>query len=197
MVPIRVLLALSFATSVAHAAPKRSYAVEVSPPSWRADALATTLRADLADDRLAFHDACCTDAELRAAGVELAVRVRIGPTLHYELRALWPGAPPPVVGEVALGAMDRTQLTGALRDRLHRFVRASVGGAELAAIELPGLPGVLGALAAIAAVLAIPFVLGARKMRRIVAFRAMRTTALVLVAAGAAAIAMILFAAPA
>jgi len=72
----------------------------------------------------------CDDGALRAAGVELVVRATLGAagpgTLGYELRALWPGAPAPVRGAVALGAHDRVGLAGVLRDRLHRLARATI-----------------------------------------------------------------------
>src|SRR5215468_11894397 len=103
--------------ATARAAARRSVVLEVTVAddpagSWRADALTRTLTADLADDRLAPRPppACggpCSDAALRAAGVELVVRATLrAAALEYELHALWPGAPGPVRGAIALGRLD-------------------------------------------------------------------------------------------
>src|SRR5258706_8296990 len=104
---------------VVAAAPKRSFAVEVTPPGWRADALAQTLASDLADDQLA----------LGSGATELAVRVRLEPNVvSYELVPRWPSAPAPVHGSITLtGATggDRVGVASVLRDRLHRLARTS------------------------------------------------------------------------
>src|SRR4051812_21570408 len=138
----------------AEAAPKRSFSVEVTPPGWRADALAQTLATDLSDDQLAAH----------APPAELAVRVElVADAIRYDLAAQWPGAPPPVHGTLALGpGLDRVGLAGVLRDRLHRMARTSTDDTAeaTAALELPGAGAIAIALLAIGLVLASPFVLG-------------------------------------
>jgi hypothetical protein len=135
LVALAVALACGLARiSPAHAQAKRSLVVEVSPADWRAEALARTLAADLADDRIAPRaapscDGPCADAALRAAGVDLVARATLDAagagTLGYELRPLWPGAPAPARGVIALRAIDRAALAGVLRDRLHRLVRTT------------------------------------------------------------------------
>src|SRR5258706_8213754 len=130
------------------AAPKRSFAVEVTPPGWRADALAQTLASDLADDQLA----------LGSGATELAVRVRLEPNaIAYDLVPRWPSAPAPVRGSLAIGA-DRIALASVLRDRLHRLARTSTDATAeaTAGIALPSVPAVGLALLAIALVLASP-----------------------------------------
>ena len=78
--------------SAAAAAP-RTYAVEVGPPGWRADAIAIALDHDLADDRLVAGD-----------HADLVVHVELDDhALRYDVRATWPGAPAPAAGALALG----------------------------------------------------------------------------------------------
>src|SRR5882672_2153126 len=74
-----VMTALVLAPAIAIAAPPRSFAVDVTPASdWRAEALATTLAADLVDDRLV----------LAHAAPDLGVHLRLEPRgLRYELAA--------------------------------------------------------------------------------------------------------------
>ncbi|HMG22464.1 MAG TPA: hypothetical protein VK607_14125, partial [Kofleriaceae bacterium] len=149
-----VLAAASW-PSTARAAARRSVVLEVAAApggapggavDWRAEALVQTLTADLADDRLAPRAApsCggpCSDAALRAAGVELVVRATLAPgqlALGYELRALWPGGPAPVRGAIALRGLDRVGFAGVLRDQLHRMARAT---SEDTAAPEPGAAG--------------------------------------------------------
>jgi len=158
---------------------------------WRAAALAATLRDDLADDRLAPHAACeprCSDAELAAGNVELVVRATLqAQALGYELRALWPGAPPAVRGSIVLTGTDRVAVAGRLRDQLHRLARTVVdeSAADAAAIPLPGAGAVgVGALIVIA-LLASPLLIARR------AWRAVRRSVIGVTALGAAAVAVV------
>lgn len=182
-----IAVGLVFAPAIAHAAGKRSVVVLVAPASdWRAEALVRTLTADLADDRLAPRAApvCsgpCDDDALRTAGIELVVRAALdGPaTVGYELHALWPGAPGPVRGAIALRGLDRTGFAGVLRDRLHRMARTTgedAAGAEGAegpgrdtSSELPGIGEVAAGLGLVLAVLALPIAYGLVRSRRLVA----------------------------
>ena len=219
LVALAVVLAVAIAPArAAHAAARRSLVLEVTgaPGDWRAEALARTLSADLADDRLAPRTApaCggpCTDQALRAAGVEIAVRATLtagAPTLGYELRALWPGAPPPVRGAIALGGLERAAFAGALRDQLHRLARAtsedstapdvsapSAAGSAGAAVragadDLPP-PGDLARLIGLAlAILAAPIALGSLRARRLVARAAALRTLAGVACTGAVALAI-------
>ncbi|HEX3762226.1 MAG TPA: hypothetical protein VHW23_26175 [Kofleriaceae bacterium] len=180
------------AMPAARAAARRSVVLEVAVAGrpawdWRAEALTRTLTADLADDRLAPRPppACsgpCSDAALRAAGVELVVRAtltEVPASVGYELRALWPGGPGPVRGALALGRLGRVELSGALRDPLHRMARATgedagpdrEGDAAAAAAvhELPPPGDVAVAIGLALAVLAAPIALGSLRARRLVA----------------------------
>jgi hypothetical protein len=217
-VGLAVFLAVALAAPSLASAAKRSVVVEVSPVDWRGEALVRTLTADLADDQLAPREppACngpCDDAALRAAGVDLVVRVVLGTgTLGHELRALWPGAPAPVRGVIALGALGaiehagRTQLAGVLRDGLHRLTRtgederAALPGAhaaasgtddpgEAGATALPSPGEVALALALVVFVLATPFAFGRLRARRWPARAAARRTAIGVAALGAIALA--------
>jgi hypothetical protein len=176
------------APGVARGAAKRSIVLEIASAQgdWRAEALAQALSADLADDRLAPRPPPCTgpcsDAALRAAGVELVARAALapGPALRYELRALWPGGPPPLRGAIALGALDRAALAGLLRDQLQRMARATTGDTaadaqpgdrpgEPPAADLPALGGIALALGVALAVLALPIAIGSLAARRLIA----------------------------
>lgn len=199
--------------ATARAAGRRSVVLEVAVADdpaggWRADALTRTLTADLADDRLALRPppACggpCSDTALRAAGVELVVRAALtAASLDYELRALWPGAPGPVRGAIALGRIQRSELSGVLRDQLHRIARATsedapergAGGDRAGTtgatsppgtppgtpevVDLPSPGDVARALGLALAVLAAPIALGSLGARRLVArAAALRTLA--------------------
>src|SRR6185295_20070568 len=67
-------------------------------------------------------------------GVELVMRASLGATgdatLGYELRALWPGAPAPLRGTIALRGQDRVGFAAVLRDQLHRLARATPEDAQ-------------------------------------------------------------------
>ena len=200
LVGLAVLAALVLGAPRAEAAAaKRSVAVEISgAPGWRSDALIETLRADLADDRLAPRalPSCggpCSDAALRAAGVELVVRGALtAGGFGYELRALWPGAPAPVRGALSLGRLDRVGFAGALRDQLHRLARATRDdtAAPETASELPGPGDVARALAIALAVLALPIAYGAVRSRRLLARAAALRTLIGALCLGGAAIAL-------
>jgi len=208
-------LVLVPAISPADAAPtvKRSLALELAPRGdWRTAALAQALTADLADDRLAPRPspACggpCGDDALRAAGIALVVRATLSPgvdaTLGYELRALWPGAPPPVLGSIVLPGLDRVRLAGALRDRLHRLgrstgdddepaaaARAASGAPAVTARDLP-TPRELAWLVVLAlGVLGLPLLVGAVRLRRFAARAAAWRTGAGVAGLAAAALAL-------
>src|SRR5262249_37185868 len=105
----------------------------------------------------------------------LAVRGTLGAAAFaYELRALWPGAPAPVRGALALGHVDRVGFAGALRDQLHRLARAT--GDDTAATEaasasqLPRVPDprdVVRASILVLGVLATPIAYGSLRARRL------------------------------
>ncbi len=183
-----VLILVLLAPAIAHAAARRSFVVVVAPAhDWRSDALAIALRDDLADDRLASHAPCepkCSDAELAAANVDLVVRATLeGPTLAYELRALWPGAPPPVRGTLLLAGTDRVTVAGRLRDQLHRLARVNADetATDAGELALPGIPVIALGVLAVLALLASPLVI-ARD-----AWPAVRRAGIVVVALGAVA----------
>ncbi len=141
---------------------------------WRAEALTATLTSDLADDKIGVVP----------AGADITLHGSLtASSLRYELRASWPGAPPPVAGTIAFGpAIDRAKLAGILRDQLHRLVRTASEREIDAAIAPPGVGGV--ALCALLAcgLLALPFAIGARRLRdgrrRILALPALRRSAI-------------------
>ena len=198
-----VLPALAGGASAA----KRSVVVEIAAPDggeWHRDALARTLTADLADDRLAPRapPSCggpCSDAALRTAGVELVVRGALAAAgFGYELRALWPGAPAPVRGVLPLGRLDRVEFSGVLRDQLHRLARATsddtaapeVSAAGARASELPAPGDLLRALGLVLAVLATPIAYGALRARKLLARRAALRTLIGTVCVGAFGVAV-------
>src|SRR5258706_4569963 len=142
---------------------KRGFAVHVSPPGWRADALAQTLATDLADDQL-----------VAKPPVELDVGVRLDANaLVYDLVPRWAGAPAPVHGAIALvagsAANDRVAVAGVLRDRLHRLARTSTDDTAeaTASIALPSVPAVALAFAIVVVVLASPFAYAFVRRRRV------------------------------
>lgn len=210
------VLVLLLAPVQALAAAKRSLVVELSPADWRGDALSQTLAADLADDQLAPRapPGCggpCSDAALRAAGVELVMRAALdrGAAIDYELRALWPGAPPPVRGRLVLRGLDRTGFAGVLRDQLHRLARTTSDDAAAldqarpaqpaappaagATAQLGGVPGPGGiavALAIALGVLATPILFGLVRDRRLVARAAALRTLLGVASLGALGLAI-------
>jgi hypothetical protein len=198
---IGCVLAIVLIATPAIAAPKRSFVIDLTAASpdarWRAEAMAVTLAADLADGQLALHGAPVAkgDVALRAAGVELVVRGTIDArVLRYELRALWAGGPPPVRGELPLGAIDRVTLAGALRDRLHRLARVTTddSAAGVGTIELPSLADVALGLALIAGLLALPYLIGGLRLRgkraALLGLPALRRTAFAVALLGAVAI---------
>jgi hypothetical protein len=198
---ITVVLLLAVAPAIAQGAGKRSVVVEVSPAAdWRAEALSRALTADLADDRLALRapPGCrpCDDGALRAAGVELVVRATLAAgkaALGYELRPLWPGAPAPVRGAIALRGLDRASFAGVLRDQLHRLARATSddsGAADTSGAELPAVGDIAWALAVALGVLASPFALGAVRTRRFAARAAAGRTLAGVATLGAVALAV-------
>jgi len=153
----RLVIALAVALALggkAYAEAKKTFSVDVvAAEAWRADALATVLRSDLADDRQTF-------AEAKA---DIAVHVSVETDgLHYELRALWAYAPAPVRGMIAAGA-SRTDVAGVLRDRMHRLARHAKGETDAGTtIELPAVGTVLLALVGLLALLALPLVIVVR-----------------------------------
>src|SRR5262245_38248341 len=105
-VAIAVLAVLLTGTA---SAAKTTFSVEVTPPSSRADAIASALRAELADERLQLARGRA-DLVLRCEIVGTALRFTIA---YADRRA---------AGVVSL-AGDRKQLAGELRDHLHRLVK--------------------------------------------------------------------------
>ena len=172
---IRTLAVLALLAPRALAAAPRTYAVDVAPAGdWRAEALAVTLAHDLADDRLALAT---------GAGAELLVHATIDDrALHYELRATWPGAPPPHSGAIALGR-ERAQVAGQLRDELHRMARVTGDERAEVAASPPGAGAIVLAIAIAAILLAIPFGIGTKHSRR-----ALRRAAIAVAGFGGAAL---------
>jgi hypothetical protein len=192
------------AGAAARAAPAhRNFTVMITPGApdarWRADAITAALERDLADDRLAFVAVTCApgcaDDTLRAAGVELAVRGTADDlALAWQVTPLWPGAPAPVRGVLAFGGVTRATLAAALRDPMHRLVRAQTDEDAIGAVAPPGMSGVLVAIALAAGLLALPFVVAiarGRGARRVLGLRALRSTAGVVIVTAGAAIALV------
>ena len=150
---------LVIAPAIAAAAPPRSFAVEVTPATdWRAEALATALRADLVDDRLV--------TAAPGGAPELVVHVELEPGVaRYELEATWPVAPPPRAGTIVLGGVDRAGVAARLRDELHRLARATRDDRARTTITPPSVFVVGLALVVLAALLVIPFAIGRRLVR--------------------------------
>ena len=223
LVVLVLLVAPVIRPALATAAGKRSLVVDVAPADWRAEAVIQTLAADLADDQIAPRGApsCggpCSDSALRAAGVELVVRATLAAgseaRLGYELRALWPRAPVPVRGSIALGRLDRAAFAGLLRDQLHRLARtttedgadgsapAGTPGADQASRpplpatrppeigDLPSLATLAMTIALALGALATPFLFGAVRARRLVARSAAGRTLLGVAGLGAVALAV-------
>jgi hypothetical protein len=178
---IACVLALA---AVAHAEETKVFSVEVSAAeSWRADALATVLRTDLADEQQTYGDR-----------PDLVVRIAIEPDgLHYELRALWAHAPAPIRGVIELGA-TRVDVAGVLRDRMHRLARTAHRELVVSAIELPSAGMVLLALAGLLVLLALPLVIVSRSRRGGVraALPALREAAISIAIASAVALGLAL-----
>jgi hypothetical protein len=173
-----VLVLLCSAAAVAAAAAPRTYAVEVGPPGWRADALAIALQHDLADDRLAAGE-----------HADLVVHVDLDDhALHYDVRATWPGAPARARGVLALGG-SRIAIAGELRDVLHRLARTTRDDRADVAAAPPGVGLVALAIALAALVLAVPFVIGWRTGVAVLALPALRRAALAVGGFGAVALA--------
>ena len=162
-----------------------TYTVEVAPASWRGEALAAALRADLADDQLT----------LAAAGtpVELAVHAElVGGELRY---AIVRGGVP-VRGVIAVGGLDRKRLAGALRDRMHRLVHppddATAPGPPAEVAAPGGLGGALAALLVLALILALPLVLARRWLPK--RWRTLRLVRGTLLSIGAIGVAVLVLA---
>jgi hypothetical protein len=135
--------------ALAFAAPARSIALDVQPTGWRAEALATALKADLVDDRLTLAKA---DPDLR---VELVIE---DAQVRYHIAALWPGAPPPRVGRIAFGG-SRAAFAAKLRDELHGLARVTIDERVAPAVIPPVLVNVgIGCAVAVVVMLAPFFV---------------------------------------
>ncbi|HET9993309.1 MAG TPA: hypothetical protein VFQ65_32455, partial [Kofleriaceae bacterium] len=129
------------------AAPARSIALDVQPAGWRSEALATALASDLVDDRLTLAKA---DADLR---VELVIE---DAQVRYHIAALWPGAPPPRDGKIAIGG-SRAALAAKLRDELHGLARVTIDARVDPVVQPPGLVIVLIGCGVAALVMLAPF----------------------------------------
>ncbi len=173
MKALGIAIALMIGAAHAAAAPPHTLAIRLGSNDvgdWRGEALTETLGSDLADDKISVAP---TGADLTLDGSLTAS------SLHYEIRASWPDAPPPVEGTIAFGpTTDRAKLAGILRDQLHRLVRTANEREIDTAIAPPGVGGV--ALCALLAcgLLALPFAIGARRLRdgrrRVLALPALR-----------------------
>jgi len=139
--------------ALAFAAPARSIEVDVQPAGWRAEALATALKSDLVDDRLKLAKA---DPDLR---VELAIEEA---QIRYRVAALWPGAPPPRSGAIAIGG-SRAAFAAKLRDELHGLARVTIDDRVAPAVVPPALGTVLIGCAIAAVVMLAPFLVRRRR----------------------------------
>lgn len=176
---LAIVIALS-AIAVAARPRKITFSVEIAPASWEAEALTSTLRADLADDQLKLAPPG------KAAEVTVSGTIE-GGTLRYTIVRY--GAP--VRGTVALAGLDRRALAGVLKDRLHDLVRVHDDAAR------PGPPadlppargGWLVVLGGLALVLAAPVVMARRMVPA--RWRSLRMLRGTLVGLGALALAAI------
>src|SRR5450631_3541163 len=162
--------------ALAFAAPARSIALDVQPTGWRSEALATALKSDLVDDRLTLAKA---DPDLR---VELVIE---DAQVRYHIAALWPGAPPPRVGKIAIGG-SRAAFAAKLRDELHGLARVTIDDRVAPAVMPPALVIVgIGCAVAVVVMLA-PFVV--RRKRPLGVFAIMGACAIVIAASMSSAL---------
>jgi hypothetical protein len=127
-----------------------TFDVDVRGPAWQVEGLRAALVADLTSDQLQ-----------PAPRGELHVEITLGDPLRYVLSR---EGTAPVRGAVSL-PVDRKNLAGVLKDKLHKLVpHESV--AQDPAVDAPPI-GVLGILAALAVLLAIPLVLRSSPIRRL------------------------------
>jgi hypothetical protein len=145
--------------TLAFAAPARSIALDVQPTGWRSEALATALKSDLVDDRLTLAKA---DPDLR---VELVIE---GAQVRYHIAALWPGAPPPRVGEIAIGG-SRAAFAAKLRDELHGLARVTIDERVAPAVMPPALVIVLIGCAVAVVVMLAPFIVRRKRPLGVIA----------------------------
>ena len=182
-----VAIAILCGSSAVAAAPKRTFVVDLGT-GWRADAMTAVLVSDLADEKLEHHRPVTgSDSQLRAAGVDLVVHGTLDDTaLHYELRALWPGAPAPLHGVIQLGSLDRVGVAGVLRDKLHRFARATSDAEAAHGIAFPAVAEVIAIVLAVFGLLLLPFLLGMLRLgAKVLALPALRRTAVAIGGIGA------------
>jgi hypothetical protein len=149
---MKIVCLLLLVPALAFAAPARSIEVDVQPAGWRAEALATALKTDLVDDRLKLAKA---DADLR---VELVIEEA---QIRYHVAALWPGAPPPRIGTIAIGG-SRAAFAAKLRDELHGLARVTIDERVAPAVMPPPLPIVLIGCAVATLVMLAPFLVRRR-----------------------------------
>ena len=111
---IVVGLVLVAGTSVARPAHAATFSVEVTGPAWQADALATTLRHDLAGADLVLAT--------ESARADITVDVAFAnTTITYVITR---AGMPPVRGASALGAIDRREFVNVIVDGMHRLATA-------------------------------------------------------------------------
>src|SRR3569833_1267262 len=150
---MKIVCLMLLIPALAFAAPARSIEVDVQPAGWRAEALATALKSDLVDDRLKLAKA---DPDLR---VELAIEEA---QIRYRVAALWPGAPPPRSGAIAIGG-SRAAFAAKLRDELHGLARVTIDDRVAPAVVPPALGTVLIGCAIAAVVMLAPFLVRRRR----------------------------------
>jgi len=150
---MKIVWLLLLVPALAFAAPARSIEVDVQPAGWRAEALATALKSDLVDDRL----------KIAKADPDLRVELVIGEAqIRYRAVALWPGAPPPRIGAIAIGG-SRAAFAARLRDELHGLARVTIDERVAPAVTPPGLAMALIGCAIAAAVMLAPFLVRRRR----------------------------------
>lgn len=150
---MKIVCLLLLIPALAFAAPARSVEVDVQPAGWQAEALATALKSDLVDDRLILAKA---DPDLRVALVIEEAQIR------YRVSALWPGAPPPRVGAIAIGG-SRAAFAAALRDELHGLARVTIDERVAPAVVPPTLLVTAIGCAIAALVMLAPFLVRRRR----------------------------------
>src|SRR3569623_1495307 len=91
---MKIVCLMLLIPALVFAALARCIEVDVLPAGLLAEALATSLKSDLVDDRLKLAMA---DPDLR---VELAIEEA---QISYRVAAQWKGAPPPRSGAIAIG----------------------------------------------------------------------------------------------